>query len=247
MKRLILFCAVFALCAAGRDAAADPILPSPYEGDPMELFGEMIVDDSILCTGSGCGPLLDSLAQEYQMDLYLLLNQPSTLDETPTYTLAVSTEQLCERLEESKPKGCSSSSPPSVPGFDPYWQPNGCGVGGWRDFLLARLAGISMSTFTGDLDEPFPGVSFEPACNAHDRCYGVQISQYQCDNLFYAGMQSACESNTANATRTLCMSTAAIYFGTVAQHGENAYESAGEDRACATWHREMEANDCKAS
>ena len=243
MKRLMLICAAGVLCGMGGNAVADII---PWEGDPMELDGDMIVDDSILCTGDGCGALLDSLVS-YEFDLYLLLNQPSTLDETARYTLAVSTEQLCERLEDAKPKGCSSSGPPSVPGFDPYWQPNGCGVGGWRDILLARLAGVALPTFTGDLDEPFPGVSFESACNDHDLCYGVQAPQYQCDNLFYAGMQVACETNTANATRTLCMSTAAIYFGTVAQHGESSYESAGQDRACAIWHQEMEANGCNAA
>jgi hypothetical protein len=120
-------------------------------------------------------------------------------------------------------------------------------VGGWRDVLLTRLAGITLPTFTGNLDEPFPGVSFLSACNAHDRCYGLQLPQFECDNLFFVNMQGACESNTANATRTLCTSTAAIYFGTVAQHGEGAYESAGEDHACAVWHREMESNDCNQS
>lgn len=246
MKRLMLFFAACVLWAADGKAFADPILP-PWEGDPMELDGEMIGDESILCTGDGCSALLDSLSRSHEMDLYLLLTRPSPIDETSTYTLAVSTEQLCERIEESRPEGCSASDSPSVPGFDANWQPNGCGVGGWRDFLLARLAGISMPTFTGDLDEPFPGVSFEPACNAHDRCYGVQLPQFQCDDLFHVGMQRACESNTANATRTLCMSTAAIYFGTVAQHGESAYDAAGQEHACATWHREMEANDCKVS
>jgi hypothetical protein len=246
MKRLILFCTAFVLCAAGGKTVADPILP-PWEGDPMELEGEMIDDGSILCTGDGCRALLDSLSREYRMDLYLLLNRPSSLDEAPTYTLAVSSEQLCERLEESKPKGCSSSGPPSVPGLDPAWRPNGCGVGDWRDALLTRLAGITLPTFTGNLDVPFPGVSFQSACNAHDRCYGVQRPQFECDNLFHVGMQGACESNTANATRTLCMSTAAIYFGTVAQHGQSAYESAGRDRACAVWHQAMQANDCKQS
>jgi len=246
MKRLILFCTACVLCARGGTAVADPILP-PWEGDPMELDGELIDDESILCSGDGCAALLDSFSRDYQMDLYLLLNRPSTLDETPTYTLAVSTEQLCERLEESRPQGCSSSGPPSVPGFDRGWQPNGCGVGGWKDALLKRLAGASIPTFTGDLDVPFPGVSFESSCNSHDRCYGVQLPRYECDDIFHTDMQDACRRNTANATGTLCMSTAALYFGTVAQHGESAYETAGEERACAVWHREMQANGCEAA
>ncbi|WP_405236457.1 hypothetical protein [Lentisalinibacter orientalis] len=245
MKRLIVFCAVVALCSMGRAATATTL--QPWQGDPMELDGQMIEDDSILCSGSGCGPLLDSLRQEYQMDLYLLLNQPSTLDETATYTLAVSTEQLCERLEESKPKGCSSSTPPSVPGYDPTWQPNGCGVGGWRDLLLEQLASLALTNFHGDLDEPFPGVSFLPACNQHDYCYGIQTAKYRCDDQFHENLQGACAENTANATRTLCNSVAAAYFVAVTDHGDSAYDSAGEDLACAEWHRQMNMNECKAS
>jgi len=245
MKRLILFCTVFGLCSMGQEAIATTL--QPWQGDPMELDGEMIVDDSILCTGSGCGPLLDSLRQEYQMDLYMLLNQPSTLDDTLTYTLAVSTEQLCERLEESKPAGCSSSSPPSVPGYDPGWQPNGCGVGGWRDFLLKRLANLTLTNFHGDLDEPFPGVSFLGACNQHAFCYGVQTAKYRCDDQFLESMEGACAANTANATRTLCNSVAAAYFVAVTEHGDSAYDSAGADLACAEWHRQMDTNECTES
>lgn len=246
MKRVLLICAAWVLCGTGGKAIAEPILP-PWEGDPMELDGDMILDDSILCTGDGCGALLESFRKEYQMDVYLLLNRPSTLDDAPTYTPAVSTEELCKRLDEAKPKGCSSSSPPSVPGFDPYWKPNGCGVGGWRDFLLGRLADMTLTNFTGDLDEPFPGVSFLYSCNRHDYCYGVQTAKYRCDDRFLSDMQDACAANTANATRTLCNSVASAYFVAVTERGDGAYDSAGSDLACAEWHRQMDANDCKAT
>jgi hypothetical protein len=242
MKRLILICAAWVLWATGGMAIADII---PWEGDPMELEGDMIVDDSVLCTGSGCGPLLDSFSETYEFDLYLLLNQPSTLDETATYTLAVSTEQLCKRLEEAKPKGCSSSSPPSVPGFDPYWKPNGCGVGGWKDAAVKLLADLGLRYFTGELDEPFPGVSFLNACNAHDRCYGLQSGKLACDGYFRLAMTRACDGGTKGDVREICYGSVSAYHAAVVNHGKAAYESAGEDYACAQWHQTMEKNKCE--
>jgi len=243
MKRLILFCAVFALFLMGREAIATTL--QPWQGDPMQLDGEMIVDDSILCTGSGCGPLLDSLRQEYQMDLYMLLNQPSTLNETPTYTLAVSTEQLCERLEDSKPKGCSSSGPPSVPGYDPTWKPNGCGVGGWKDAAITLVADLGLRYFTGELDAPFPGVSFQNACNAHDECYGRQSGKLTCDGFFRLAMTEACDAGTLGDVREICYGAVSAYHAAVVNHGESAYEAAGEAYACAQWHQAMESNECE--
>jgi len=244
MKRLILFCTAFVLCAAGGKAVADPVLP-PWEGDPMELEGEMIDDGSILCTGDGCAALLDSLSREYRMDLYLLLNRPSSLDEAPTYTLAVPTEQLCERLEESKPKGCSSSGPPSVPGLDPYWQPNGCGVGGWKDAAITVLADLGLRYFTGELDEPFPGVSFLGACNAHDECYGRQVGKLTCDGFFRLAMTGACDAGTLGDVREICYGAVSAYHAAVVNHGHAAYEEASEDFACAQWHQAMESNKCE--
>lgn len=244
MKRVVLICTAWVLCAVGRNAVADSVLP-PWEGDPMELDGDMIVDDSVLCTGDGCRALLDSLSRDYRMDLYLLLNQQSTVDDAPTYTLVVSAEQLCERLEDAKPRGCSSSSPPSAPGFDPGWKPNGCGVGGWKDAALEIIADLGLRYFTGELDEPFPGVSFLDACNAHDRCYGLQSGKLRCDGYFRLAMTEACDRGTMGDVREICYGSVSAYHAAVVNHGKAAYESAGEDYACAQWHQAMENNHCE--
>lgn len=216
----------------------------PWEGDPMVVTGEATDGGNILCIGAACVGILNALVQESLFEQLTRLNLSGLLEGNSEPDLRVDRGEFCERLEDERPSGCSRSSSPSVPGLDPQWQPNGCGVGGWRDSALSALATLALPDFTGDLDEPFPGVSFEGACNAHDACYALQMGKLSCDNLLLNEANDACESNTSNESLVICRAMASTYFSAVVQHGDSAYESNADNLACAVWHAEMGANGC---
>lgn len=243
MKHVMMLCMTILALAGVRDAIADR---APWQGDPMEVEGERIPGSNVLCRGSGCASVLDSLYRDYLYDLALLLDRPALLEGGTLPEFTVDAGEFCGRLEEERPSGCSKSSPPSVPGLDPAWRPNGCGVGGWRDGALSLMARLGIRHFTGDLDNPFPGVSFLGACNAHDACYGYQVAKLACDADFRLAMTSACNANTANATRELCYGAVSAYHLAVTSHGGAAYRKAGEELACARWHLDMRANGCRS-
>ncbi|MEJ2604570.1 MAG: hypothetical protein P8172_15010 [Gammaproteobacteria bacterium] len=239
MKNVMLFCA--ALLATAEPAVAEL---SPWQGEPMDVEGDMIDGRSIVCAGAGCAMVLDSLYREYLQDLALLGSQPGLLEGDGQPAFLVERSDFCERLEDRRPAGCSRSSAPPVPGIDPTWRPNGCGVGGWKDAALAIVANLGLRHFTGDLDAPFPGVSFLSACNAHDRCYGYQISKIACDGTFRLAMISACDQSTLGDAREICYGSVSAYHVAVLNYGDSAYEEAGEDLACARWHLDMSVNGC---
>ncbi len=217
---------------------------APWEGDPMVVEGDLIDAGNILCTGSGCLMALDSLYRDYLYDLALMAIQTDLLDGDGTPVLLVQRSEFCERLEDERPAGCSASAPPAVPGIDPTWRPNGCGVGGWRDAALTIVANIGLPHFSGDLDAPFPGVSFLSACNAHDRCYGFQFPKVACDGAFRYAMIGACDQSTMGEAREICYGSVSAYFMAVLNYGQSAYDGAGEELACARWHLDMAVNGC---
>jgi len=244
MKKLVIIGLIGALAWNGREAAADPI---PWEGDIIVVTGQRMNTNNLLCVGAGCSSYLHAIGRDHALDGLLFSNPLSAAGSGSLPDFTFDREKFCEELEESRPHGCSSTRPPPVPGLGSGWRANGCGVGGWRDSALTLLARLALSNFTGDLDVPFPGVSFLGACNEHDRCYGLQAPKHACDSRFLFDMRQACSANTANATMTLCNSTAAAYFVSVTEHGDDAYESAGEELDCAQWHQAMEASGCRST
>lgn len=83
------------------------------------------------------------------------------------------------------------------------------------------------------------GVSFESACNNHDKCYGIiGKSQGACDNQFHNEMLTACREAFPDGRflgrpirkpqRIACNGAADIYFSAVKKRGGNAYRNAQE-------------------
>lgn len=219
----------------------------PWRGDPMIVTATATDGGDILCFRSGCEGILGGLLQDSLFEQMRLMNMQGLLDSDFEPELHVERSEFCERLKDSRPQGCSKSSPPSVPALDPRWQPNGCGVGGWQDVALGLIAGLALPEFTGELDAPFPGVSFLGACNRHDQCYGIQLDKYSCDGRFREDMADACAGSTLGTALEICFSAGSAYHLAVTAHGDTAYESAGAKWECARWHLEMKINGCTES
>lgn len=141
--------------------------------------------------------------------------------------------QFCSALEAARPANCQSA--PSVPGFDPNWQPNGCGSeqGSWGE----SLAGSILYPYT--LNQPMAGADFTSACNGHDECWGNASPRLACDAQFEVDLGDACAGTPA------CMELAQAYVAAVGSStGTANYDSAVAARQCAEWHHDKAENHC---
>lgn len=145
----------------------------------------------VVCTGLACEGVLDdwqSRAGWIEYDASLPYTDSPPIPEP----------EFCSGLKASKPANCALSSPPSVPGFDPTWKPNGCGTGAHYEILLEQGLGVIFGEdFTGNFDAPYRTragriVSFLGACNSHDRCWGEANDRTWCDIAFRDSMVQAC-------------------------------------------------------
>ena len=150
---------------------------------------------------------------------------------------------FCAALTSARPSNCSASTPPSTPLFDPNWQGNGCGTDSFLTPLLQSVAGVNVDDYTGDLNNPLPGVSFVGACNTHDRCYGLGGSLASCDTQFANDLQSIC--NGSGSMQSQCNTLRSRYVWAVGVGGEGAHADAQAEARCAAWHHDMEANECE--
>jgi hypothetical protein len=153
---------------------------------------------------------------------------------------------FCENLKDKIPYiGCHVASPPSTPGLDLNWRPNGCGAGPIDQYLIDRALSIIPSEYSGNIHAPYPGVSFLNACNQHDRCWGIGGNRLTCDENFLTDMRNAC-SASAGAGIGVCNGVASGYHSVVSSTsiGHGNYNSAVRQRACATWAHDMKSNSC---
>lgn len=165
--------------------------------------------------------------------------------------IPVDKAKFCPRLNAKRPANCDLANPPPSPGIDvpgqPAWQPNGCGtggIGGWfQNFVLQRIAGDS---YSGNLNSPYSGVSFEGACNSHDQCWAGGGARYQCDNSFSASMLSACSGVSSSQGASTCTGFANLYHGavTTTNGSHSAYATSTQNRVCAIWASDMRENGC---
>ena len=195
----------------------------------------------VICSGSACGNLISNNT------VYFNTNQPEMGEGGGGRELGIMKDQFCAELAKSKPSGCNLSSPPASPGITipnvAIWQPNGCGLGGWKDALLSRVAKFAAgNNYSGDLDAPRGGISFLGACNEHDRCYAAAEGKSVCDDAFWSNMMVQCNSDA------LCIGWAHEYAGTVvvAEAATKTYNNSVADRACALFAKDMRRNGCKA-
>ena len=197
---------------------------------------------TISCSTPGCTSAAneEALAQHVK---YLAMH-----DTAPEEPVAATRAGFCQKLRAQKPANCSLGSPPSVPGYDINWQPNGCGTGGvsnwFADFVLER---ISSNSYSGNLNAPYPGVSFLESCNAHDRCWGVGGSKSDCDMTFAQSMTNSCSGLGSSSAVNTCNGFAGIYHGAVAttNFGASAYANSSANYTCAAWAYDMNLNGCQ--
>lgn len=160
---------------------------------------------------------------------------------------AVSHDEFCEGLKDKKPEGCNGANPPSTPGTDPNWQPNGCGTAEWiQKGIDLGVSLLVPNTYSGDHNSPYAGISFEAACNKHDACWGRDFDRGSCDMAFNSDMINACSvlSNTSQASA--CEGLAGFYFGVVASTrvGDYMHDKAVGELKCAMWTKDMVTNGC---
>lgn len=153
----------------------------------------------------------------------------------------------CELLRAERPYGCGTiglaglvlNNIPSVPGFDPNWSGNGCGTGGAPNYILDFVLNLNYHDFH-ELNEPYQGVSFLDACNAHDLCFGTGGSNFaDCNRDFYIDLNNACNGILR------CEVFASAYHAAVGTNsGQNAFDNAQGDWDCAEWADLYELNRC---
>jgi hypothetical protein len=173
----------------------------------------------------------------------LATGEPLTDEEA----LPISKDKFCRQMKERRPSQCGVTMP-RVPGYSANYRGNGCGPSTWgqntRDFVSA-LAQAGIGEFSGQLDAPFPGVSFRAACDAHDACYATLAgSQAECDSQFGADMRQSCSETLSGQPFAVCDNMRAAYQSAVHLVGASAYAAGQSEAQCAQWHFEMEVNQC---
>jgi len=188
---------------------------------------------TVVCRGSACGELLESLGGVKFKSIQLM---PEFIPET-----FLTKAQVCGALRSRSHHAgsCNTSSPPSVPIIDPNWQPNGCGDGSTGARVATVLIGI-LPPLGGNLNTPLTGVSFVSACNSHNRCYGMGGIKANCDNLFGSNFNRICTASGVAG----CSSLAAAYTTGIVTQGQDAYDASLAGRSCAEYARDVNENGC---
>lgn len=182
-------------------------------------------------------------AESLAAQLRFLAEYETYPDELP----ALDPVKVCRSLRQKKPSGCDYSAPPSAPGFDPSWSANGCGTGPRANWFLDKaLSQSNSSTYSGDLNAPFAGVSFLAACNGHDACWGQGMERSQCDLTFRSQLDSSCSGLSDPNSFNVCVGYAGLYHSAVstADASHEAYAAAVSELSCAAWVHDMKTNGC---
>lgn len=250
MKWTAIFLSIVLLtCAiAAAQTTVPPIIvttpPPPTSLPSVLVTAQRIGGGTIICRGTGCANVMEGLQTKSPL-YYMNHDVPTPFEEIPIKQL-----DFCRDLKAAKPSNCSAANPPSSPGITPPasspWQPNGCGTGGMGDWFqdkaLEMLAGRA---YSGNLDEPFAGVSFTNACNGHDQCWAMGYGKGGCDTDFGMNMQNAC-SQLQGSSADSCSGFASLYHGIVSttNAASNAYSNSAAQRTCAIWASDMRENNC---
>lgn len=224
LKAMVRRLAVLA-CAltAANSATAQVLMP------PVTAHG-------VTCTGMICGGLLNVFIGQIPEPL----PGEAALED-------IDMDQFCAELRQGRPPGpggsvCRASNPPLVPG-SPGFVSNGCGDGSIYSTIAQEVAGPGLDGYQGNLNHPFPGISFLPACVAHDYCYGsATIAQGACDSAFGEELAAICRP--AIAFQSECQAISARFVSAVALLGGDAFSESLLAKTCALWAQDMTENGC---
>jgi len=208
---------------------------------PVKVTAPRAGGGQFSCFGAACAGAVSGesfAAQERFLEVH---------DRYPDEPLEFDQDRVCRAMRASRPSNCNYGSPPSVPGCSPGWVANGCGTGPRANWFLDRaLSQSNSSTYSGNLDAPFSGVSFLAACNSHDACWGSAMHRGTCDIQFRGAMESACSGQSSPDSYNVCMGYAGMYHGAVSTtNGSNeAYAKAVGENSCAAWVYDMKTIGC---
>lgn len=217
-------------CFLSVEAAAQTTLPR-VRATLVTLDGGMIT-----CNGSICVDALRSIETMIMME--------GEFAQVEQEDVKVDKQKFCAYLKMAQPPGCSLTSPPSAPGYDPGFMGNGCGDGSFASWIANEVVSNGVWGYEGNLDHPLPGVSFNAACQVHDYCYAAGGVKDSCDHQFGTALQGVC-AGTIETYQTSCYTLSSIYKKSVSLLGSSAYNGAQADLACAAWAYDMEANECE--
>lgn len=237
MSARALRCFAFAMAIVVLLAPRHALADDPTDLPAVVVKGTAITTEGLLiaCYTDTCNDLIPLSTAIVSGEMAEITNVGSGV---------VDKEKFCKNLAGNQPPGCSASSPPSVPGFDPSWVGNGCGDGSFAIILADAVVGHAIPGYSGDLDHPLPGISFYAACQRHDMCYGsMGSSKTTCDNDFKSALSYVCSSNSNYGFS--CSLLTSIYYNAVKYLGSSNFNAAQGEVACASWALEMEVNQCK--
>lgn len=237
---LVKFLTVAALSAACFGLYATVTFP------PIIVTAPRIGGGTVVCRGEACAGVLQSLQETGGSK-----GGDQSDHENPTEDIPVNPAALCANLNANKPSNCSLSNPPpspgiTVPGQTP-WAPNGCGTGGIGSWFQDAILEIANSqSYSGDIHEPYAGVSFRAACDAHDACWASGGGRGQCDLAFWNQTLSACTHLSNNNALNTCTGFANGYHYAVSttNGSHSAYATSTANRQCALWSSDMRENGC---
>jgi len=212
--------------------AGDPTIDPP---ERIEVHGSRMASGSwsIVCRGIECKTGADSVAD---MVRSMLDKAAMTYQEQEKVQKSVCAVMLNKKHAECwkfQTSGDLFGQNPALWAFPAMT--NGCGAGSLGEAIAAKVA-TGTHGFTGNLDQPLPGVSFLNACNNHDICYGSQVGKSSCDDAFYRNMTAVCGSDSQ------CGDFAYAYRGAVGVGGEKAYKEAGLVKQCKNFSDDYKRN-----
>lgn len=190
----------------------------------------------VTCTGKICGDVLNVFSNKL-----------------PKSQLGVAAfedfdmEPFCAELRATRPPGpgdseCRVSNPPLVPG-SPGFLSNGCGDGSVFSPIAQEIAELGLNGYQHDLNHPFPGISFFPACVGHDYCYrNGTTAPGVCDAEFARQLAAIC--GPAIAFQSECRAISARFVSAVALLGRDAFDDSLLAKTCSLWAQDMTENGC---
>ncbi|WP_434212633.1 hypothetical protein [[Pseudomonas] boreopolis] len=207
----------------------------------VKVTAERIGGGMLMCTTVTCAGALDEEQYRERM-AYMRMYATYPQDDLP-----IDKAKFCSNLKGKKPSNCDFFSPPMTPEYSSNWMPDGCGSGPRQQWFLDRLvSSASSGQYSGNLNAPYSGISFQAACNEHDRCWGVGKEKSSCDMAFSNNMQNACSSASNPNGLNICLGFAGLYYGAVAttNAAQVTYQDSVMAYACAGWAYDMRLNGC---
>ena len=212
---------------------------------PIIVTAPRIGGGTVVCRGEACAGVLQSLQETGGSK-----GGDQSDHENPTEDIPVNPAALCANLNANKPSNCSLSNPPPSPGItvpgQAAWSANGCGTGGAAEWFHEKILSYGFGdVYSGNLDAPYPGISFLAACNSHDACWGGANDRTWCDIIFEESMESACNSISNTSGWGSCRGLASAYHAAVSSDpATNNYNETVAERSCALWASDMRENGC---